>query len=105
MLVASRVRPDPLGTGVEWTTEQIVDCLYRAVVEVDAELATLKAEQAEIDRAIRREADCGAAVLSATHDPEVIRGADRVIRLDAVNPFGALPAGGCRPPCSCRRCE
>jgi len=42
-----------------------------------------------IDRAIRREADRGAAVLSATHDPEVIRGADRVIRLDAGRVVGA----------------
>jgi zinc/manganese transport system ATP-binding protein len=36
-----------------------------------------------IDRAIRREADRGAAVLCATHDPEVIRRADSVITLRA----------------------
>ena len=36
-----------------------------------------------IDRAIRAEADRGVAVVCATHDPEVIRRADRVIRLQA----------------------
>ena len=36
-----------------------------------------------IDRAIRAEADRGAAVVCATHDPEVIRRADHVIRLAA----------------------
>lgn len=36
-----------------------------------------------IDLAIRREADRGAAVLCATHDPDVVRRADRVIRLAA----------------------
>jgi zinc/manganese transport system ATP-binding protein len=36
-----------------------------------------------IDLAIRRAADRGAAVLFATHDPEVIRRADTVIRLHA----------------------
>ncbi|MCU1445763.1 zinc ABC transporter ATP-binding protein AztA [Cryobacterium sp.] len=36
-----------------------------------------------IDLAIRREAARGAAVLCATHDPEVVRRADRVIRLAA----------------------
>jgi zinc/manganese transport system ATP-binding protein len=42
-----------------------------------------------IDRAIRREADRGAAVLCATHDPEVIRRADAVIRLHAGRVVGA----------------
>ena len=36
-----------------------------------------------IDRVIRAEADRGAAVVCATHDPEVIRRADHVIRLAA----------------------
>ena len=36
-----------------------------------------------IDRAIRAEADRGVAVVCATHDPEVIRRADHVIRLAA----------------------
>ena len=36
-----------------------------------------------IDRAIRAEAARGVAVVCATHDPEVIRRADRVIRLES----------------------
>jgi len=36
-----------------------------------------------IDRAIRAEADRGVAVVCATHDPELIGRADRVIRLEA----------------------
>ena len=47
-----------------------------------------------IDRAIRREADRGAAVLCATHDPEVIGRADRVIRLEA----GVLVGAGTQMP-------
>ena len=54
------------------------------VLVLDEPAAGLDGEALQlIDGALRREADRGVAVLSATHDPEVIRGADRVIHLEA----------------------